>query len=65
MKVQIGNESIMYNEIKEAGCTLFRSQGFEETSVVDLVQKIHIREQDFYIYFRSIDELLEFVWSES
>jgi len=65
MKVQIGDESILYNEIKKAGCTLFRSQGFEDTSVTDLVQKIQIREQDFFIYFKSMDELLEVVWSES
>ena len=65
MKVQIENESVIYNQIKETGCTLFKSQGFDETSVTDLVQKLQIREQDFFIYFKSMDELLEVVWSES
>ena len=65
MKEQIGSESILYNQIKEAGCTLFRSQGFENTSVTDIVQKLQIREQDFFLYFKSVDELLEVVWSES
>ena len=65
MKEQIGSESILYNQIKEAGCTLFRSQGFENTSVTDIVQKLQIREQDFFFYFKSVDELLEVVWSES
>ncbi|MFW2367394.1 MAG: TetR/AcrR family transcriptional regulator [Desulforhopalus sp.] len=65
MKVQIENESVMYNQIKEAGCTLFKSQGFDETSVADVVQKLQIREQDFFLYFKSMGELLEVVWSES
>ena len=65
MKVQIGDESILYNQIKEAGCTLFRSQGFDNTSVTDIVRKLQIREQDFFTFFKSMDELLEVVWSES
>jgi len=65
VKVQINNESAMYNQIKEAGCTLFKSKGFDETSVADVIQKLQIREQDFFLYFRSMDELLEVVWSGS
>ena len=65
MKVQIGDDSNLYNQIKEAGCTLFQSQGFDNTTVSDIVQKLQIREQDFFFYFKSVDELLEVVWSES
>ena len=65
MKLQLGDDSIIYNQIKEAACVLFRSQGFENTSVADLVKKLHIEEQMFFIYFQSMDELLEVVWSES
>ena len=65
MKLRLGDDSIIYNQIKETACVLFRSQSFENTSVTDLVEKLHLKEQDFFIYLRSMDELLEVVWSES
>lgn len=65
MKLRLGDDSIIYNPIKETACVLFRSQSFENTSVTDLVEKLHLKEQDFFLYFRSRDELLEVVWSES
>lgn len=65
MKLQLGEDSITYNQIKEAACLLFRSQGFKNTSVADLAKKLRIEEQTFFRYFQSMDELLEVVWSES
>ena len=65
MTLQHGGDSNMYSQIKKAACVLFRSQGFDNTSVSDLIEKLHIEEQTFFIYFRSMDELLEVVWSES
>ena len=65
MKLQPGDDSNVYNQIKETACVLFRSQGFENTSVTDLAGKLQIEEQTFFIYFQSMDELLEVVWSES
>lgn len=65
MKLRLGDDSIIYNQIKEAACVLFQSQRFENTSVTDLVEKLQIEEQTFFLYFRSMDELLEVVWSES
>ena len=65
MKLRPGDDSIMYNQIKEAACVLFRSQSFDNTSVTDLVEKLQIEEQTFFIYFQSMDELLGVVWSES
>ena len=65
MKLEIENYSHMKNRIKEAACALFRSQGFENTTVTQLVGKLQIEEQIFYSYFQSLDELLEVVWSES
>lgn len=65
MKLRLGDDSIIYNQIKEGACVLFRSQSFENTPVTDLVEKLHLKEQDFFLYFRSMDELLEVVWSES
>lgn len=65
MTLRLGDDSNIYNQIKEAGCVLFRSQGIENTSVTRLVEKLQIEEQSFFLYFQSIDELLEVVWSES
>ena len=65
MTLRPGEDLNIYNKIKEAACVLFRSQSFENTSVTDLVEKIHIEEQTFFRYFQSMDELLEVVWSES
>jgi len=65
MKFGRGDDSDMYSQIKETACVLFRSQGFENTSVTDLIAKVQIEEQTFFLYFQSMDELLEVVWSES
>jgi len=65
MKFGRGDYSDMYNQIKATAGVLFRSQGFENTSVTDLIEKAQIEEQTFFLYFQSMDELLEVVWSES
>jgi AcrR family transcriptional regulator len=65
MTLRLEDDSNIYNQIKEAACVLFRSQGFENTSVSDLIEKLQIEERFFFIYFQSMDELLEVVWSES
>lgn len=57
-------ELTVYEQIKEAGCDLFRSQGFKETLLTDLVEMLQTRELDFYRYFNSMDELLAVIWSE-
>jgi AcrR family transcriptional regulator len=65
MTLRLWDDSNIYNQIKEAACVLFRSQGFENTSVTDLIEKLQIEERSFFIYFQSMDDLLEVVWSES
>lgn len=65
MKLQLGDNSPMKNRIKEAATVLFRSQGFENTTVNQLIEKLQIEEQIFFHHFQSLDELLEVVWSES
>lgn len=52
-------------KIMRTACELFRSKGFENTSVADLLKKLQIEEQVFFAHFKSMDELLEVVWSES
>lgn len=59
------DDSDVCDRIKEAGCVLFRSKGFDNTTVADLLVKVNIEEQVFFSYFESLDELLEVVWSES
>ena len=65
MKRQREDYAEIRNHIKAAACVLFRTKGFEHTTVADLLIRLRIDEQVFYSYFRSLDELLEVVWSES
>jgi len=65
MKLRPGAYSGIYEQIKGAARVLFWSQGFKNTSVTDLVEYLQIEEHVFFIYFHSMDELLEAVWSES
>jgi hypothetical protein len=48
MKVEHADHPDIYNCIKEAACMLFRSRGFEKTSVTDVVGKLQIKEQTFF-----------------
>ncbi len=59
------NELAVYQQIKEAGRRLFNSQGYENTTIFDVIAKLQMREHEFYLYFKSKDELLEAIWSES
>lgn len=65
MILQQGWDSKLCNQIKRAACFLFQSKGFDNTSVNDLIGELNIESQTFFFYFRSMDELLEVVWSES
>lgn len=59
------NELAVYQQIKEAGSRLFDSQGYGNTTISDVIAKLKMREHEFYLYFKSKDELLEAIWSES
>lgn len=61
---QEDNAGLRYRII-ETACELFQSKGFDNTTVTDLLEVLQIEEQIFYSYFRSKDQLLEVVWSES
>ena len=65
MILQQGWDSMLYNQIKKTACFLFQSKGFDNTSLNDLIGELNIESQTFFFYFRSMDELLEVVWSES
>lgn len=42
---------------------LFRTKGYEQTTLGDICERLAIAETDFYEYFGSKDDLLEAVWS--
>lgn len=62
MKTRISKEpEIRKNEIIEAAEELFLNQGFEETTVSDIVNKVGVAQGLFYYYFKSKDEILDAV----
>lgn len=65
MVTEMINDETLRDRIKSVARELFRTKGFEETSVVDVLERLQISEQLFYSTFSSMDDLLEAVWSES
>lgn len=57
-------ESVFYR-IVAAARRLFRTKGFDKTSLEDLLEELKMSDRLFFKHFRSMDELLEVVWSES
>lgn len=50
--------------IKQTARSLFKSRGYDSTTLEDIAVKSNISVKDIAIYFQSKDELLEAVWSE-
>ncbi len=48
-------------ELVEAAERLFRENGWEQTSVSDIVRKVGVAQGTFYYYFKSKDEVLDAV----
>jgi AcrR family transcriptional regulator len=48
-------------ELVEAAEKLFRENGWEQTSVSDIVRKVGVAQGTFYYYFKSKDEVLDAV----
>lgn len=59
------DESNTRKHIKEAACQLFRSKGYDNTTLIDLLKMAQVEDRIFFSHFQSLDELLEVVWSES
>jgi AcrR family transcriptional regulator len=57
-------DSIICRIVVTAG-RLFRTKGFDKTSLQDLLEELKMSDTLFFKYFQSMDELLEVVWSES
>ena len=48
-------------ELIEAAETLFREEGYKQTSVSDIVRKVGVAQGTFYYYFASKDEIMDAV----
>lgn len=64
MSLEIDRSITLRREIIEIARIVFNQKGFDDTSVLDVAERVNISEQKFTNYFRSLDELLEVVWSE-
>jgi AcrR family transcriptional regulator len=49
------------SELVEAAETLFREDGYRQTSVSDIVKKVGVAQGTFYYYFKSKDDILDAV----
>lgn len=59
------NNNNMRCSIVQTARELFDSQGFDNTTIHDLIDRLDISDTLFFAHFQSLDELLEIVWSES
>lgn len=57
--------TFLRQKIKQAARTLFNSKGVDQTSIDDITAMLKISEEVIRQHFRSIDDVLEAVWSES
>ena len=55
----VKSPDVRRTELVEAAEQLFIEKGFEETSVSDIVKKVHVAQGTFYYYFRSKDDVLD------
>ncbi len=51
------------DQIVETARTLFNDQGFEQTTIDDILLRLGMEEQRLSHYFHSLDEILEVIWS--
>jgi len=54
---------VHYEKIVQTAEMLFRTQGFDNTTVRDITKRLNICDSLFYHYFKSVDEILELLWS--
>lgn len=51
------------SKILESARIFFKSQGFENTRIVDICRNLDISRRTFHRYFNSLDEVLEVLWT--
>jgi len=52
------------HEIVAAARALFADKGYDHTTLSDITERLKVKEQAIYEFFRSKDDLLEAVWAE-
>lgn len=57
------SREVIHHQIVDAARFHFQDKGFDNTTVSDLIESLHITEQTFLKYFQSMDDLLEVVWA--
>ncbi len=53
----------LYWDILKSAQSTFLQKGFEETTVTDICNNLEINVSQFTIFFESLDEVLEILWS--
>jgi AcrR family transcriptional regulator len=51
------------SEILESARSFFRLLGFEKTRIVHICSDLGISKRTFHKYFKSLDEILDFLWA--
>jgi len=51
------------SRIVETASTIFQTRGFDNTKVADVCKSLGISRLQFYLHFRSLDDVLEIVWA--
>lgn len=51
-------------EILVTARILFQQQGFDQTSIKDITDRLQLNEETLAAYFTSKDDLLEAIWAE-
>lgn len=53
------------NTILETAKYFFDTKGFDHTSIRDITEYLGIQEELLFNHFKSLDDMLEVIWSES
>ena len=57
--------SLSAHEILQTAKSLFKSNGFDQTSIEDITAQLNVDRSFFYQHFDSLDQVLEILWSGS
>lgn len=64
METTMTGSATIRRNIMETARFLFRQQGFDQTTIRDITDRLGLSETVITDYFSSKDDLLEAVWSE-
>lgn len=63
MNTQLAVNQDLYYQIMQTAQFLFRSKGFDNTTVEDITSFLNIQDSQFLYFFDSLDEVLELLWA--